>query len=268
MEPAPVPPTVLAALAAGDPTRPVITYYDDRTGERTELSRATLGNWVAKTANLLADGFGLGPGEIAAVRLPAHWQTAAVLLGCWSAGLVVDLGPHGDGPDRAAIGFVSAETAGQVTADDVLALALAPLAAPFRPGPPPGTQDYVVEVRGHGDHFTARHPVRGQTPALADGTRHVDLVAAAAVLALPAGERIMIDADQHADPVHWLVAPLLAGCPVVLCGNLDPARVAARLSSERAVWFPPGTEPGAEPGTQPGAEGADSSAPPDPASPV
>ena len=75
------------AVVTADPSRPLLTYYDDGTGERTELSGATLDNWVAKTANLLVDGCGLGPGDRAAVLLPPHWQTAAVLLGCWSAGL-------------------------------------------------------------------------------------------------------------------------------------------------------------------------------------
>ena len=72
-----------------DPTRPLLTWYDDATGERTELSGATLANWVAKTANLLVDGIGLGPGDRAGVSLPPHWQTAGVLLGCWSAGVEV-----------------------------------------------------------------------------------------------------------------------------------------------------------------------------------
>src|SRR5262250_1034661 len=79
------------ALVAPDPTRPLLTWYDDGSGERTELSGATLANWVAKTANLLVDGAGLGPGDRALVLLPPHWQTAAVLLGCWSAGLSVIL---------------------------------------------------------------------------------------------------------------------------------------------------------------------------------
>ena len=47
---------VFADAIATDPTRPLLTFYDDATGERTELSGATLANWVAKTANLLVDG--------------------------------------------------------------------------------------------------------------------------------------------------------------------------------------------------------------------
>ena len=62
-----------------DPVGPRITYYDDATGERIELSTVTLANWAAKTANLLRDELGAGPGSRVAVLLPAHWQTAAVL---------------------------------------------------------------------------------------------------------------------------------------------------------------------------------------------
>jgi uncharacterized protein (TIGR03089 family) len=230
---------VLAAFAAGEPSQPLLTFYDDATGERTELSRATMANWVAKTANLLVSGLGLGAGDVAAVRLPAHWQTAAVLLGCWSAGLCVDLGDASP-PGPAAVAFVTAAGVGTVDADDVLALALAPLAAPLRPGPPPGAADYVLQVRGHGDHFTPVGAVRPDMAALCDGTSHADLVAANQVAAgqpVPAGARLLIDADAVHDPLRWLVAPLVAGASVVLCRHLDPARLPARLASERAVPF-------------------------------
>src|SRR5262245_49083181 len=133
-------PEVFASAVAADPTRPLVTYYDDATGERTELSATTLDNWVAKTANLLVDGHGLGAGDTAAVRLPAHWQAAAVLLGCWSAGLAVqDAGP-------AEIEFVTPDGMADTEAPDVYVLGLAPLAGPMRPPPPTGFADYVVEV--------------------------------------------------------------------------------------------------------------------------
>jgi uncharacterized protein (TIGR03089 family) len=218
-------------LTATDGPRPVLTYYDDATGERTELSAATLANWVAKTANLLVDGLGLGPGSVAAVRLPAHWQTAAVLLGCWSAGLTIDLGdPTGD-HGHADVAFVTADVA-PAPADETYALSLAPMGLPFRPGPPPGTLDYAIEVRAFGDHFTAAPPPPDR-PALSDGTTHRDL--ATAISELPAGGRVLIDGDAHSDPRHWLVEPLLAGTSVVLCRHLDPARIESRLAAEHAT---------------------------------
>src|SRR6478735_3185962 len=77
---------VLDPLLKADPMGPRITSYDAATGERIELSTVTLANWAAKTANLLRDEVGAGPDSRVAVLLPAHWQTAAVLLGTWWIG--------------------------------------------------------------------------------------------------------------------------------------------------------------------------------------
>lgn len=213
---------------AADPARPLLTWYDDGTGERVELSGLTLANWVAKTANLLVDGCGLGPGDAAEVRLPPHWQTAAVLLGCWSAGLSV--GPTGD------VAFAAAPV--DTAAADRFLLGLAPMGLPARGPLPPGWLDYVAEVRGHGDHFTPVTPVRPDQPALA-GSTHGDLVARATArageLAIPAGGRVLIDAATFPDPVDWLLAPLAAGASIVLCKDLDETARAGRAESERAV---------------------------------
>jgi uncharacterized protein (TIGR03089 family) len=226
------PHSVVAAfqkVTHADATRPLLTYYDDATGERLDLSGATLANWVAKTANLLTDGHGLGPGDTAVVDLPPHWQSAVVLLGCWSAGLTV--APRGG---RGEVAFVAAG-APTPSADEIYALALAPLGAPFRPGPPDGTLDYVVEVRPYGDHHTAA--VDPASAALADGTTHADLVARAGAAHLPS-DRVLISATATADPCDWLVTPLVAGASVVLCANLDPARLDSRLATERATRWP------------------------------
>src|SRR5436190_11821700 len=94
----------LGAIVAADPTRPLLTWYDDGNGERVELSGATVANWVAKTANLLVDGVGVTPGDRAVTLLPPHWQSAAILLGCWSAGISVATAP---GP--AEVGFATTE---------------------------------------------------------------------------------------------------------------------------------------------------------------
>ena len=57
------PDRLLTQAVADDPARPLITFYDDSTGERVELSVVTFANWVAKTANLLVDGLGASPGS-------------------------------------------------------------------------------------------------------------------------------------------------------------------------------------------------------------
>lgn len=46
-------------MLRADSVGPRITYYDDATSERIELSAATLANWAAKTGNkMLAVLFG------------------------------------------------------------------------------------------------------------------------------------------------------------------------------------------------------------------
>jgi uncharacterized protein (TIGR03089 family) len=226
------------AAVAADPTRPLLTFYDDATGERTELSGTTLENWVAKTANLLVDGCGLGPGDTAAVVLPPHWQTAAVLLGAWSAGLSVGYADPATGSaGPAEVGFV---TAGRVAdapdSGDRFVLGLAPMALPMREVPA-GFVDYVAEVRGHGDHFRPYAPVCDTDPALSDGTTHERLCRTARESAAARGigpaDRVLIDAAGTADPLGWLLAPLAAGASIVLCANLDPAVLDRRREAER-----------------------------------
>jgi uncharacterized protein (TIGR03089 family) len=227
-------PAIFAAAVAAEPARPMVTFYDDATDERTELSGATLANWVAKTGNLLADGYGLGLGDTAAVTLPPHWQTAGVLLGCWAAGLAVDTRPA-----AAAVAFAAAAGLPEVpAADTTFALSLHPLALPMRPPPPSGVIDYVVEVRQYGDHFVPAAPVPVDALAL-DGMTHDELIGLGRSWArrrgLDPGERILVDADAHADPLTWLVAPLVAGASTVICRNLDRSRLDARVAAERVT---------------------------------
>ncbi len=87
-------------MLRADPVGPRITYYDDATGERIELSAVTLANWAAKTGNLLRDELGGGPASRVAVLLPAHWQTAAVLFGVWWIGAEVAARRSGRGSGR------------------------------------------------------------------------------------------------------------------------------------------------------------------------
>src|SRR5687767_11353023 len=85
--------TTFAGLLAGqlrrNGSRPLVTFYDDATGERVELSVATYANWVAKTSSLLQDELGLERGDTVLVDLPAHWLTPVWLGACWSNGLAV-----------------------------------------------------------------------------------------------------------------------------------------------------------------------------------
>src|SRR4051812_8567288 len=85
---------LLAAALSADPSRPLLTYLDESTGERTEASVTTFDNWVAKTANLLVDDLAAEPGARVALLLPLHWQSAVWLAACWATGCVAV--PEGD----------------------------------------------------------------------------------------------------------------------------------------------------------------------------
>src|SRR5215211_7667214 len=91
-DPASSPPVFAAVLARelrADAGHPLVTFYDDSTGERVELSVATYANWVAKTASLLQDELGLVHGDRLRVDLPTHWLAPVWLGAAWSLGLIV-----------------------------------------------------------------------------------------------------------------------------------------------------------------------------------
>src|SRR5215212_7933797 len=153
----PGPAALLAAARTSDPARPLVTHYDDATGERVELSATTLDNWVAKTANLLQDEFDVGPGSTVAVALPVHWQTAAVLLAVWSCGAAV-LETAAEDDDRLGAADVILADVDRLPPledqglDQLLGLSLHPLGLGMAGYAGPA-RDFALEVRSHGDQF-------------------------------------------------------------------------------------------------------------------
>ncbi|CAM3181965.1 TIGR03089 family protein [Stackebrandtia soli] len=235
-------PDLFAASAARDAARPFLTYYDDATGERTELSYATIDNWVSKTANLLVDGAGLGPGGQVSVNLPPHWLTGVIMLGAWRAGAAIR---HDDAATDAA--FVDETLHTEAEADEVYAVALAPMAVGLRTESARAAAangevtDYLTEVRTHGDHYGGPR-VSDDAPALVALPRGGDLSQAALVeaareraaeLGLNGGERVLIATDRPR-PLDWLLAPLASAGGVVLCVNSGAVDLAKRAASENA----------------------------------
>ncbi|MFF0789593.1 TIGR03089 family protein [Streptomyces spiralis] len=240
------PADLLGSALAADPGRPLVTFYDDATGERVELSVATFANWVAKTANLLQGDLAAGPGDRVALLLPAHWQTAVWLLACASVGAVADV--CGD-PAAADVVVSGPDTldAARACSGERVALALRPLGGRF-PQPPEGFVDYAVEVPGQGDRFAPFAPVDPEQPGL--------IVAGAEYTAAEVVERARADApdldltgpgsrllsglpyDTWEGLSAGLYAPLAAGGSVVLCRHLDrlgEESLAKRIETERVT---------------------------------
>lgn len=218
----------------GAAARPLITHYDDGAGTRVELSVATMHNWAAKTANWLTDELDVEPGADVAVLLPAHWQTAAVLLGAWWCGANIT-----DDPAGAAVAFVP--PGGSAAGAEVVAVAsLDPMGRDLGGSALDGALDYVGEARVHGDDFLELTPVPGDTPSLLGST--VDSVLAlsrrrAEDLGLSAGARVLSTLDWTLPDgiVDGLLAVLVAGAELVQISNPDPAKLAGRRASERTT---------------------------------
>ncbi|OBJ74668.1 TIGR03089 family protein [Mycobacterium marseillense] len=221
-------------MLRADPVGPRITYYDDATGERIELSAVTLANWAAKTGNLLRDEMGAGPNSRVAILLPAHWQTAAVLFGVWWIGAEATLTGAAD------IALCTAERLDE--ADDAVAggeVAVLSLDAFGRPAPdlPIGVTDYATAVRVHGDQIV---PEPRPGPAL--GGRSVDELLAdcqnsAAARGLTSGDRVLSDKPwtEPAGLVDHLLAILAAGASLVQVAHADPAAQARRIETEKVT---------------------------------
>lgn len=221
---------------------PRITYYDDASGERIEVSTVTLANWAAKTANLLRDEMGAGPGSRVAVLLPAHWQTAAVLLGIWWIGAEVVLpevdSPGTTSPAEFALCTLSrlAEADDAVAGGEVAVLSLDPFGKPAA-GLPIGVTDYATAVRVHGDQVL---PERFPGPAL-DGHSVADLLEAARLSAQRQG---LTDQDRVISDKTWstpqelidnLLAVLASGASLVQLSNPDQELLPRRRETEKVT---------------------------------
>jgi uncharacterized protein (TIGR03089 family) len=243
-----LPADLLAAALRRDAAAPLLTFYDDATGERVELSATTTANWVAKTANLLQDEFDVGPGSVVAVSLPVHWQTATVLLAVWSCGAAV-LDTAAEDDDRLAAADVVLAAADRLPPleelglADLLGLSLHPLGLGMA-GYVGSARDFALEVRAHGDHFTPWQPADPAAAGLVLGGGTLTLAAlveSAAELAgrlgITEGDRILVDerTATEAGPVAWLLAPLWAGASLVLCRSADPDALPHRAGTERVT---------------------------------
>lgn len=233
---------VLAERLRRDPGRPLVTFYDQATGERVELSTTTYANWVAKTSSLLVDELGLERGDVVVVDLGPHWLATVLLGAAWECGLVVagpDTGP--DTPAAVVCGPDGLERWAPRARDVVvIACALLPLGVRFADGVPPGVHDLGVEVWSQPDAFVAFDPPTPDDAALLREGReesHGDLWArasAGALDGLEAGGRLLSTADPVVEPLTF-AEPLARGGSLVLVARAEPDALAATFVAEHAT---------------------------------
>lgn len=208
-------PDLLTARLRRDPSSPFVTFYDDATGERTELSVTTYANWVSKTANLFADELMLDPGDSIRFELPTHWLGAVFLGGALSCGLEADR--------TAAVAVVGPEAIadpGSLAAPlptTVLACALRPFATRFTEPLPDGVLDHGVLWAGQSDVFSPVEPTELGTPE-------------------PDDRRVLTDASPLEEDGRVLLLGLLAGSgSLVLLRNSGDSEWTAHSQSERST---------------------------------
>jgi hypothetical protein len=200
---------LLSREARRDGARPFLTWYDDATGDRVELSVATTANWAAKIANHLVDELDLQPGEPVVVDPAVHWTTAVVLLGTWTAGSWVRFG----GPSTVeyasdAMGVGLSRLVGSQP-DEVIT----PVAVSAEPALTIGERTWSHEELEH---------------AAVHGAHMHGLDPTARVLCV-----LGYDTTDGIDA--GLLVPLAAGASVVLVANADTSGLEARVAVEKVT---------------------------------
>jgi uncharacterized protein (TIGR03089 family) len=227
---------LLAEQLRSDPGRPLVTFYDDATGERVELSVATYANWVAKTSSLLVEEFDLERGGRLLVDLPTHWLTPVFLGAAWTVGLTVVQAEPADavvcGPDGLE------RYADRAAGVPVIACALRPLGVRFADPLPGGVHDFGVEVWSQPDSFIPWDPATSDDEAV-PGVSQRELVGSPAVHLEPGG-RLLTTVSPLADPATMVEAFLVGGSTIwvrhpdldALQKKYDDERATARLAPE------------------------------------
>lgn len=229
---------VLSARLRDDPGQPLVTFYDDASGERVELSVTTYANWVAKAASLLVEELDLERGDSLRIALPAHWLGTVFLGAAWTAGLVVtdDADPDAVvcGPDELT------DWADRADELPVLACSLLPMGVRFADPVPAGVHDVGIEIWGQPDSFVPWDPMTPDDVATELGgvaVTHEELWRAAAAGSLvPSGGRLLSVANPASPPgIATFAEPLARSGSLILVAHAERERLEATYAAERAT---------------------------------
>ncbi|MEI7054420.1 TIGR03089 family protein [Nocardioides sp. CCNWLW239] len=228
-------PETLARALRMAPGNPFVTFYDEGSGERQELSTTTYANWVAKASGLLVDEHGLERGDSIRIDLPAHWLATVFLGAAWNTGLVVT---DSASPDAVVCGPETLPSwAEEAEKRPTLACSLLPFGVRFADPLPPGVHDVGVEVWGQPDAFTPWDPPAPEDTATSWAgaeTTQADLLGRSG-----SDARLLSTAPPASPEGTELLAGLLAGGgSLVLVTGATEERLAALAANERATPFP------------------------------
>lgn len=240
-------------VAQRDPALPFITYYHDAAdqagaAQRVELSTTSFANWVAKTANYLADEHLLGEGDVVVICSQLHWVVPIWLAATRKVGattIVVESPSELARFQDAHLWLVDGPSVLQLNREEfsgeVAACSMHPLALPFPEALPTGVADFFADVRIHGDYFADRGntPWRLQLPGL---TEPIPDVATAELTALRIaensltnGDRLLINAGTQDPWIACFDLPAALAGSVVITTSRSPQRIAEIAETERVT---------------------------------
>ena len=224
---------------------PLLTYYNERSGERLDLSAPTLNNWAAKYGNLFLLDAMLQPGNTVSLPPSNSWHAVAIGLGTATAGLVISFDEQMSDcviveHDQVLAGDeieLGEEQAGYALYGDLFGTTFS-----FHNEEPPFPFEDLIEVArtmpdnfGHAAPAVSRYHERVDELLRSGGSGD----GAAGEAALPlAGKRYLIQGwQQQAEQFDAKVLePLLAGATVVLVDGLVSAeRLQQIIDSERVT---------------------------------
>ncbi len=226
----------LADLLKADPGAPFVTFYDFDTGERTELSRTTYANWVAKTSSYFVDECDLERGSRVQIDLPTHWLGPVFIGACWTVGLIVvttDPDAIVTGPDRMDHW---AERASEIP---VIACALKPMGGRFDEAVAPGVRDFGIEIWSQPDAFVPWDPPSADDAATDDASQSELFQRVLAREALDDGSRLLSTSNPlDAGMLGFAEVVCRRGSLVLVApatvAQTDPDRLTATFANERA----------------------------------
>ena len=198
---------------------PAVVFRHADTGERTELSWATLHNWASKGANLLLDHCDAGLGAQVRLDMPAHWMAPVLSLAAWATGAAVAV----EGECDVHVVHEADEPEG---GDLLVGIGMG-----GRPmGPVPGDALTVVDVLAQPDDFVDDP---GDEGAWAVGGRTQATLLSEAI---GGGGRVLHAADRVDEALLFLVARTLpAGTGLVIARGYDDVGLKKVATEEKVA---------------------------------
>ena len=222
---------LLPSLNRADATAPRVTFYDDATGERIELSAKVLSNWAAKAANALVEEFDAALGTTVGLVLPLHWRAFYWALAAWDLGATVVVGPGADDADVVVTDDAAVASEAVDEGRYAVLVTLAALAR-SRPDTPSGAMDEARELATFGDAFVG-DPADDDDIALVTGARDTAYREVVDPHAFEPGARVRVPAELGA-ALRCAVSVWSRDGSVVIIRNAVGDQ-ASRLAAERVT---------------------------------